>query len=1028
MAPQPQSRAKAAQTVARQLARYQSMRDFHVTAEPRGVSRGRSRSTQPAQPLPFVIQKHAATRLHYDFRLGWNGVLKSWAVTKGPSFNPADKRLAVQVEDHPLEYGGFEGTIPKGQYGGGTVMVWDFGNWKPLGDVDRGLADGHLKFELEGKKLYGRWALVRMHGPREHPGKPNWLLIKDRDEFARGPDQPCITDEAPASAMTHRSIEQIAANADSVWDSVKGFQSGAGAPAQEAGQATASRNLPSAAAKKAGKAAPASSKGPDPAVSHLLRATPRESFPGFLAPQLAQQTAQAPNGSDWIHELKLDGYRIQIAIRAQKNGQRKATLYTRKGLDWTGRMPSIAAAAARLPVEDALLDGEVVALDRHGIANFADLQAAFQEGRERHLTYFAFDLLHLDGRNTRKLPLVDRKQLLAGLLAQADSNSPLHFSEHFQAPGEEVFAKACQLGAEGIVSKLAESIYDSGRGSAWLKIKCIQEQELVIGGFTPPSKGGHGIGALLLGYYRGGKLIYAGRAGTGFTEKTHRALRTQLDKLLEKEAPFAEIPREARRDAIWVKPQLVAQVAFTTWTRDNLIRQAAFKGLREDKPAREVVREMPAPVEAPEQRRTAKKSHSPTAKRAHNESHAMTELALTHPEKILDPASGMTKQGLALYYIAVAERMLPHVANRPLSVVRCPEGSSKPCFFQKHIGRGLPKGINSIAVPNRKTGEVEQYLSLNTAEGLAGMAQMGVLEIHPWGSCNERLDQPDRIVFDLDPDAAISWSTLAASAEKLRARLKKLHLESFLKCTGGKGLHLVVPIEPDLDWATVKQFAHALVLQMEAEDPALYLTKMTKAARANKIYLDYLRNDRGSTSIAAFSPRARAGAPVAMPLDWKELRAPQRPQFHVTDFPEWKSRLKRDPWRAMAGLHQRLTPEVLEAVGDWRGPREKPVDGNRQQKTKSRRLRAMLPACIHPGKNTLSVCPTGRDAISRTAQPASSRLGAAAMGAACRAPSVVKRISSSGCAARATSAQGRSAGRPSPIHSAASNVRSRPGI
>lgn len=909
MAPHPQSRVKAAETVARQLERYREMRDFHVTAEPRGGSRG-GRSTKTPPELPFVIQKHAATRLHYDFRLGWNGVLKSWAVTKGPSFNPADKRLAVQVEDHPMEYGGFEGTIPKGQYGGGTVMVWDFGSWKPLDDVDRGLADGHLKFELEGTKLHGRWALVRMHGPRENPEKPNWLLIKDRDEFARGPEEPCITDEAPESAMTHRSLEQIAANADSVWDSVKGFQSGAGAPAQE----TASRERRTGAAAKVGKNARGSRKS-SAAAAKLLRAAPHEAFPGFVAPELAQQTAKAPDGNDWIHELKLDGYRIQIAIRAPKNGGRKATLFTRKGLDWTARMPSIAAAAAELPVESAVLDGEVVALDRHGIANFADLQAAFQEGREKNLTYFAFDLLHLDGHNTRKLPLLERKELLAAVLAQAGTNTPLHFSEHFRARGEEVFANACQLGAEGIVSKLGSSTYDSGRGHAWLKIKCIQEQELVIGGFTPPSKGGHGIGALLLGYYRDGKLIYAGRAGTGFTEKTHRALRTQLDKLAKKETPFAEIPREARRDALWVDPQLVAQVAFTTWTRDNLIRQASFKGLREDKPSREVVREMPAPVEEVEPHARAKKPHAKVAKRAHHEKQTMTDLALTHPEKILDAASGMTKQMLAEYLVAVADRMLPHVANRPLSVVRCPEGSGKPCFFQKHIGRGLPAGVNSIAVPNRKTGEVEQYLSLNSAEGLVGMAQMGVLEIHPWGACNEQLDQPDRIVFDLDPDAAISWETLAGSAEKLRARLKMLGLESFLKSTGGKGLHLVVPIEPELEWGAVKQFAHAVVLEMETENPALYITKMTKAARTNKIYLDYLRNDRGSTSIAAFSPRAREGAPVAMPLEWKELRAAERPQFHVSDFDQWKARLKRDPWKAMAGLKQRLTAETLQAVG-----------------------------------------------------------------------------------------------------------------
>lgn len=894
MAPRAQTRSQAAQTVARQLERYREMRDFHVTAEPRGGQR----SAPSPQALPFVVQKHAATRLHYDFRLGWQGVLKSWAVTKGPSYYPADKRLAVQVEDHPMEYGGFEGTIPKGQYGGGTVMVWDYGTWKPIGDVESGLAEGHLKFELDGKKLKGRWALVRMHGPRERADKPNWLLIKDRDEYARGKDTPGITEQAPDSAMTHRSMEQIAANADSVWDSAKGFESGAGTPSKGVGQ------KPKAAPTRAAKPSATTASPKE------LNSAPRESYPGFIEPELAQQTAQAPDSSDWIHELKLDGYRIQIHIRTAKSGKRSATLYTRKGLDWTDRMPDIARAATLLPVDAAILDGEVVALDKQGIANFADLQAAFQEGREKYLTYFAFDLLHLDGHNLRGLSLIERKQLLTELLAKAGAASPLRLSEHLEARGGEVFRKACALGAEGIVSKLASAAYQSGRGRAWLKIKCIQEQEFVIGGFTRPSKGGHGIGALLLGYYRDRKLIYAGRAGTGFTERTQRTLRTKLDKLKQEKIPFADIPREARRDAYWVKPALVAQVAFSTWTRDNLIRQAAFKGLRDDKPSHEVVREMPAPLETAAPAPGSAATRQSSTRQKNEVSRKVSELPITHPEKVLDPESGMTKQVLAEYLLAVSERMLPHVADRPLSVVRCPEGSGKPCFFQKHVGRGLPQGVKSIAVPNRKTGQVEQYLTLDSADGLIGLAQMGVLEIHPWGSRNESLDKPDRIVFDLDPDAAIDWQTLGASAEKLRARLKKLHLESFLKSTGGKGLHVVVPIRPELDWAPVKQFAHALVLEMEAEDPALYITKMTKAARTNKIYLDYLRNDRGSTSIAPFSPRARSGAPVAMTLDWRELQASNRTQFHVTDFPAWRARLKRDPWKAMGELGQQLTLEM----------------------------------------------------------------------------------------------------------------------
>jgi bifunctional non-homologous end joining protein LigD len=841
------------------------------------------------------VQKHAATRLHYDFRLGWRGVLKSWAVTKGPSYFPGDKRLAVQVEDHPIEYGGFEGAIPKGQYGGGTVMVWDFGNWRPVGDVDRGLQDGHLKFELQGTKLKGKWALVRMHGDAGRADKPNWLLIKEKDAFALPEDAPAVTDEAPDSAITHRSIEQIAESADHVWNSSDNSRNGS---AQERG---ASPDLARHAVKKSRKA--------DRTNGAIARSAPRESFPGFIAPQLAQQALKAPSGDDWVHELKLDGYRIQIQVQS-KSKEPETKLLTRKGLDWTARMPDIAHEAAQLAVKSAILDGEVVALDKDGVSSFADLQAAFHEGKQTYLTYYAFDLLHLDGRNTRALPLLQRKELLAGLIGRSSGTS-LRVSEHLQANGDEVFRKACTLGAEGIVSKLASSKYTSGRGTAWLKVKCIQEQEFVIGGFTLPSKGGHGIGALLLGFYEAGKLRYAGRSGTGFTQQTQRSMRVQLDKLTQKAPAFVDLPTGASRSVHWVKPELVAQIAFATWTRDNLVRQAAFKGLREDKPASEVVREKAvqpdARVQAHSRERTGTAKEPAPGKKSNDKGgKRMVDLPITHPDKVLDEESGMTKQSLAEYYLAVAEQMLPHVADRPLSVVRCPEGSGKPCFYQKHVGLGLPKGVNSISIPNRKTGKKEAFLTLNSAEGLVGLAQMGVLEIHPWGSRNESLEKPDRIIFDLDPDAAIEWHTLTACAFELRKRLKKVGLDSFVKSTGGKGLHVVVPIRAEYEWPVIKQFAHSMVLSMEKANPELYITKMTKAARKDRIYLDYLRNDRESTAVAPWSPRARSGAPVAMPLEWKELKADKAPAFHVSDFSQWHSRLRRDPWKAMIGSVQEL--------------------------------------------------------------------------------------------------------------------------
>jgi bifunctional non-homologous end joining protein LigD len=483
-----------------------------------------------------------------------------------------------------------------------------------------------------------------------------------------------------------------------------------------------------------------------------------------------------------------------------------------------------------------------------------------------------------------------------------------------------MFSKACQLHAEGIISKLASSKYDPGRGGSWLKVKCNREQEFVIGGFTPPSKGGHGIGALLLGYYEDGKLIYAGRSGTGFTQQMQRTLRNTLDKMLDKNPPFANLPAAARRNARWVKPRLVAQIAFATWTTDNLVRQAAFKGLREDKAAEEVVRE--------ESARSAQASHLPARRvaakvirkprSAPNSPPASAPLEgfhLTHPEKQLDETSGLTKQDLADYYLAVADHLLPHIADRPLSIVRCPEGSSGPCFLQKHIGSGLPHGVNTVPVRDRKTGATERYITVSSAEGLVGLAQMGVLEIHPWGSRNLSLEKPDRIVFDLDPDPSIPWKLLSESARSVRALLQKLGLQSFVKLTGGKGLHVVVPIHPKESWPAVKAFAHGVAARMEQADPELFITKMTKSARTGKIYLDYLRNDRGSTAVAPYSPRARAGVPVSVPLTWKELDGRKAPVFTVSGFAQWKMRLRRDPWKEMSGLDQPLTQAALEAVG-----------------------------------------------------------------------------------------------------------------
>lgn len=911
---------RAADAVDEQLARYRSMRDFHITAEPSGEA---DKSTHPAEHLPFCIQKHAASHLHYDFRLGWNGVLKSWAVAKGPSYFTGDKRLAVQVEDHPMEYGGFEGIIPAGQYGGGTVMLWDQGTWEPQAgheDVDKGLREGSLKFIMHGTKIKGKWALIRMGGKAANERKPNWLLIKEHDDFERGKDDPCVTVEEPDSVVTGRTMEQIAANEDHVWnskDTAKGKawyrQIGSSSKSDEKG-ASSAHGKEDKSERISGKKRPMNVSEFENSLSKL----PKENQPAFVAPQLALQALSPPAGEGWLHELKLDGYRMQ----ARKDGS-GVQMLTRKGLDWTHRVRAVANEVAKLAVDKVTLDGEVVVLAADGTTNFADLQASFQDGTKHVLTYFCFDLLHMDGRNVRELPLKQRKRMLGDVLGGANGDL-LRISEHLETNGEELFRNACKLHAEGIVSKKATGRYASGRGSDWLKMKCLHEQEFVVGGFTLPSNGINGVGALLLGYYRDGKLIYAGRTGTGFTQKTHRSIREKLNELVQAPAPFEQVPAEARRGVTWVKPKLVVQVRFTTWTADNLVRQAAFLGVREDKSAEEVVREEATVAPRPKQSAMKNlKTSSSTASAAHRvkgqtaakispTEHA--PLRLTHPQKILDDQSGMTKQMLADYYWAVAAEMLPHIADRPLSLVRCPDGSDKPCFYQKHVSHTLPEGVGSVDIAD-KNGKVEPYITLSTAEALAGLAQMGVLEVHPWGSRNEDLEHPDRLIFDLDPDEALGWDVLTGAAAEVRKRLKAIGLESFLKTTGGKGLHVVVPIAPKLEWPAAKEFAHNFVNALERVNPSLYLTKMTKAARKGKIYLDYLRNERGATSVAPFSPRARPGCPVSLPLKWSDLKLAERPVFTVAAFDEWKSRLKTDPWKTMAGMKQRVTAEALSSVG-----------------------------------------------------------------------------------------------------------------
>ena len=972
------TKASAGDAVDEQLGRYRSMRDFKVTAEPSGGSK-----TDAASALPFVIQKHAATRLHYDFRLGWNGVLKSWAVAKGPSYVVADRRLAVQVEDHPMEYGGFEGIIPRGQYGGGTVMVWDQGTWEPHVDVEEGLRKGSLKFAIHGTKMHGNWTLVRMGGKAAQEGKPNWLLIKEHDEFERGAEAVCITEEMPDSAVTGRSLEEIASASTHVWNSKETAGEGQAwyrdraRDADSVARGTKSRGPVAQSGTASTHADPSALLRDDKAFVGSLSKLPKETMPGFLKPQLAQEATAPPVGQEWVHEIKLDGYRVQ----ARKQGDR-VQLFTRSGLDWTHRMAMVADAVMLLPVKDAILDGEVVVLDDKGLSSFARLQASFEKNEKHPLTFFVFDLLHVDGHNTRGAALGDRKELLRSIVG--DESDVVRLSDDLAGDGAKIFASACELHTEGIISKRTDATYEAGRSATWLKSKCVFEQEFVVGGWVDLSNGSRGVGSLLLGYYDdAGKLIYAGRTGTGFTQKTHKSLRDMLDAIEVKTNPFAAINAEGRRGARWVKPEMVVQVRFATWTGEQQVRQASFQGLREDKVAKDVRREMGPPsakhkvdvaaapavgsshrltlvkgagthadpsaalrddegesaqddtggAEARETSgshvskarhgaptaETATASHVSESRRGSPGSAAkisgLPEIRLTHPDKVVDPESGVTKRELMQFLWAVSDAMLPHVANRPLSLVRCPDGSAKQCFYQKHVNQMLPKGVGSVMVSDKKGGEPEPYITLDSREALAGMAQMSVLEIHPWGSANDHLEYPDRIIIDLDPDEALPWTTVCEAALEVREVLASAGVESFVKTTGGKGLHVLFPVEPTYDFAFMKTWTHGLVMAMEQARPELYLSKMTKAARTGKIYMDYLRNERGATAVAPWSMRARAGLPVSVPLQWKELTGDVRPRFTVRDFDEWSARLKKDPWEKLLGVKQQLNAAALAHFG-----------------------------------------------------------------------------------------------------------------
>ncbi|MFN3584218.1 DNA ligase D [Phenylobacterium sp.] len=821
--------------MADKLARYRAMRDFSKTHEPRGAAKAK-----PSRRLRFVVQKHAATRLHYDLRLELDGVFRSWAVTKGPSLDPADRRLAVEVEDHPLDYGDFEGTIPRGQYGGGTVMLWDRGYWEPEGDPRAMLKKGDLKFTLDGERLKGSFVLVRMKR-REREKRDNWLLIKHHDGWAIDGDGDLLVNGETTSVASGRSMDEIAAGKG------KGptkFMTGKGRAS--GGDVWQSNRRDAAPAPL--KAAPA---------PKLKAAAP----PGFVAPQLAKSVDRPPQGPGWAHEIKFDGYRLQLRV---EKGQ--ATLKTRAGLDWTAKFREIAADASALP--DGLYDGEACALDAAGSPDFPALQAALSDGRTADLVFFVFDALFLAGEDLRGLPLSERKARLRAAVGGAGKAVArrIRYVDHFETAGDAVLRSACRMSLEGIVSKRLDAPYRSGRTESWRKSKCRAGQEVVIGGW----RGERGqLRSLLVGVHRGDKLVYVGRVGTGFgRDKVARVL-PRLEKVEADQSPFGGpgAPRKAA-DIHWARPELVAEIEFAGFTAGGQVRQGAFKGLREDKPAAEVEAETPARTELAEPGPQAKAG-------ARAGDNVVMGVVISNPDKALWPDDGqggtVTKLDLARYLETVGPWMMEHIKGRPCSIIRTPDGiDGGQRFFQRHAGKGSSALISEVKV----FGDHKPYLQVDRIEALAALAQIGAVEYHPWNCQPFQPEVPGRLVFDLDPDEDIPFDRVVEAALEVKERLESLGLEAFCKTTGGKGLHVVTPLKADkaLDWPTAKTFAQDVCLAIAADAPDRYVVNMAKAKRKGRIFLDYLRNDRMSTAVAPLSPRGRPLAPVSFPLTWSQVK------------------------------------------------------------------------------------------------------------------------------------------------------------
>jgi bifunctional non-homologous end joining protein LigD len=820
---------------------YKAKRDFKITAEPKeggDASKG---------ALTFVIQKHWASRLHYDFRLELDGVMKSWAVPKGPSYDTHDRRMAVHVEDHPISYSDFEGTIPPQQYGAGKVIIWDKGTWEPVGDPRQGYAKGEIKFEMHGHKMHGRWVLVRLRGHDEDKQEP-WLLIKENDEYARPAGEFSVVDEFP--------------------DSVKDLpmpEPGAGAKVA-ALKAERDDAAPAQTARKSASAKPKRGAMPDGAV--------KADLPETLTPELATLVDGPPADPDsYIYEIKFDGYRMLTRVQGKD-----VRLITRNGNDWTDKLAPLQKEIRRMKLPDGWYDGEIVVHDENGKPNFNLLQLAFDGSNTAQIVYFVFDVPYYKGYDLRDVRLDARRPLLEDVLAARPSDIVRFSAEFGTDPGELVVA-ACKIGLEGVIGKRRDSRYVTRRSPEWIKLKCGLRQEFVIGGYTDPQGSRTGIGSLLLGYHdKDGVLRYAGNVGSGFNGASLRHLRAVLEEIETDKSPFP--PRAVPgRTHHWVKPELVAEVSFSEWTATDSVRHPVFQGLRKDKPAKSVVRELPRHMQAGAPEDGAKPAAKPARKRAAKAAPAADEalpgnlpatFKVTHGERVMDAESGVTKVEMVRYYALVGELMMEHLKGRPVSLVRAPAGVGEELFFQKHV-TDTAKMPGVVQMDQALDPEHPSMTQIATTEGLLSCAQWNVVEIHSQNATAKHYDTPDRMVFDLDPGEGVEWSSMQEAAQLVRAFLQELGLNPFLKTSGGKGMHVVVPLKPKLDWDTVKDFSHAIVDHLAKTLPERFSAKSGAKNRVGRIFIDYLRNGRGATTVAAWSARARPGLGISVPVRWEEL-------------------------------------------------------------------------------------------------------------------------------------------------------------